>query len=112
MPDIEKPNDTPLKGLGDLLGQFSPTKWGPGAWGNGFLASLFLCLFLRCMFSKESKVEQLWNDKFNEIKTSAQTEGELKAIKQGIEADNKIQTLQHKADSLNRIVDSVNNKKT
>jgi hypothetical protein len=106
MADDKSPNSNPLSAIGDLLGQFSPRKWGAGAWGNGFLASLFLYLLLRCQGSKD----QLWNDRLNDVKAQAQQQGQVSAQKATAEVVPQIKEMKAGIDSLNQIVDSVNKK--
>lgn len=112
MPNEKKPVDTSMSGLGDLLGQFSPKKWGPGAWGNGFLASLFLCLFIRCMFTKDSEKDKMWNDRLNDIKVMSQQSSREEIKKTSAELQPQIQDIKAGNDSLSQIVDSLKQKKT
>lgn len=78
------------------------------AWFNGSVATFFIIMYLTCMRSWRADSERKWNDRFNDMKVRAEKDAEIK-VRPAVqimdrlndETQQKIDSLQHRLDSLN-----------
>lgn len=103
---------TPEKERGGFYKFFQVNIFKPIYWLNGSLAGGLLYALLNCSNARRQDVERLWNARFEDKQAELDRQADKKIQQAARAFDPKIEQTQAKIDSLQRVLDSINVKKS